>query len=226
MYRLALTPGAALLLCLVVGVHDGDTLTAECTSPEQQTIKVRLAEVDAPESRQPFRARSKEHLASLCFKQTAEVRPVKAHGGLDRYGRTVAHVALQRQGREHGAGEQRPSLGLPPLRHRPHASTRCRPRPEQSNVACGPTRAACGALGVAARPQLARQAARGLLGASGLRGSILLARSTRCSSWPAPTATSAYGQRPSGQSLPLRAWCRGHGVRESRGTVDPPRPDL
>ena len=53
---------------------------------------MRLAEVDAPEHHQPFGTRSREHLASLCFKQSAEVRPIAAGGGLDRYGRTVAHV--------------------------------------------------------------------------------------------------------------------------------------
>jgi micrococcal nuclease len=40
-----------------------------------------------------FGARSREHLATLCFDQRAEVRPITANGGLDRYGRTVAHVS-------------------------------------------------------------------------------------------------------------------------------------
>jgi endonuclease YncB( thermonuclease family) len=83
-------PGsAALLLCAIVGITDGDTLTARC---EAQTIKVRLAEVDAPEHHQPFGTRSRENLAALCFKQRAEIRPIAAGGSLDRYGRTVAHV--------------------------------------------------------------------------------------------------------------------------------------
>ena len=81
---------AALLLCTVVGVSDGDTLTARCNA---QTITVRLAEVDAPEKAQPFGNRSRQHLAALCFQQRAEVRPIAANGGVDRYGRTVAHVA-------------------------------------------------------------------------------------------------------------------------------------
>jgi len=87
---------SAVLLCIVVGVTDGDTLTARCDAAADvtaQTIKVRLAEVDAPEHHQPFGARSREHLASLCFKQSAEVRPITAGGGLDRYGRTVVHVS-------------------------------------------------------------------------------------------------------------------------------------
>lgn len=49
---------------------------------------VRLAEIDAPEKRQPFGQRSRQHLADLCFEATASVRPVSR----DRYGRTVGHV--------------------------------------------------------------------------------------------------------------------------------------
>ena len=86
---------SALLICVVVGISDGDTLTARChPAPDApaQTIKVRLAEVDAPERHQPFGSRSRESLASLCMSQNAEVRPVAARGGLDVYSRTVAHV--------------------------------------------------------------------------------------------------------------------------------------
>jgi endonuclease YncB( thermonuclease family) len=49
----------------VVGITDGDTLTARCDPAGEapmQTIKVRLAEIDAPESHQPFGRRSREHL--------------------------------------------------------------------------------------------------------------------------------------------------------------------
>lgn len=80
----------ALLLCVVVGISDGDTLTARCDGAG--TIKVRLAEVDAPEHGQPFGERSKQALAALCWHQHADVQPIAANGGLDRYGRTVAHV--------------------------------------------------------------------------------------------------------------------------------------
>ncbi len=75
----------ALLICLVVGITDGDTLTARC---DEQTLKIRLAEIDAPEKAQPFGARSKQHLSDLCFDVEAEVYPQTT----DRYGRTVAHV--------------------------------------------------------------------------------------------------------------------------------------
>ena len=78
----------ALLFCLVVGVTDGDTLTARCGTETPQTITIRLAEIDAPERGQPFSPRSKQHLAFLCFRKEAEVRAKTT----DRYGRTVARV--------------------------------------------------------------------------------------------------------------------------------------
>jgi micrococcal nuclease len=82
---------SALLLCLVVGITDGDTLKARCDTEPPRTLAIRLAEIDAPERGQPFGNRSKQHLASLCFRKKAEVRPT----AIDRYGRTVARVACQ-----------------------------------------------------------------------------------------------------------------------------------
>lgn len=80
---------AALLLCLVIGISDGDTLTARCdTSQGPQNLRVRLAEIDAPEKAQPWGRRSKQHLAQLCFGRAAEVRERET----DRYGRSVARV--------------------------------------------------------------------------------------------------------------------------------------
>ena len=95
MYCSGVPAASALLLCVVVGITDGDTLTARCGSAAgmpTQPIKVRLAQVDAPEHHQPFGARSREHLAALCFKQHAEVRPITGGGSFDRYGRVVAQV--------------------------------------------------------------------------------------------------------------------------------------
>jgi endonuclease YncB( thermonuclease family) len=37
----------AALLCLVVGISDGDTLKVRC--PDQPQMVIRLAEIDAPE---------------------------------------------------------------------------------------------------------------------------------------------------------------------------------
>lgn len=83
----------AVLACIVIGVSDGDTLTARCEMSEGfQNIRIRLAEIDAPEKGQAFGNRSKEHLAALCFGKHADVVPqVK-----DRYLRTVAHVSCDR----------------------------------------------------------------------------------------------------------------------------------
>lgn len=75
----------AVIVAAVVGVSDGDTLTV---LHDQQQIKVRLAEIDAPEKAQAFGSKSKQSLSDMCFGKQAEVTP-KAR---DRYGRTVARV--------------------------------------------------------------------------------------------------------------------------------------
>ena len=69
----------------VVSVHDGDTLTVLI---DQRQVRVRLADIDAPELRQPFGTRSRQSLSDLCFGRSAalDVR------GRDRYKRTLAHV--------------------------------------------------------------------------------------------------------------------------------------
>jgi endonuclease YncB( thermonuclease family) len=85
-------PESALLFCLVIAIADGDTLTARCDTPAgKENITIRLAEIDAPEKRQPFGTRSRQHLAELCFKKTAEVK----HRARDRYGRTVGRVTCE-----------------------------------------------------------------------------------------------------------------------------------
>src|SRR5262245_34431602 len=84
----------ALLMCTVVGVTDGDTLTARCDATRalpEQTVRVRLAEIDAPEQGQAFGTKARAHLAALCFERRAEVQPI-AVGSVDRYGRVVANV--------------------------------------------------------------------------------------------------------------------------------------
>jgi endonuclease YncB( thermonuclease family) len=70
----------------VVGVADGDTLTILVNGHEQ--IKVRLAEIDAPEKTQPFGQQSKQSLSDLCFGKNAILQKTNT----DRYGRTVAKV--------------------------------------------------------------------------------------------------------------------------------------
>ncbi len=49
----------------VVAIADGDTLTVLDTGNTQ--YRIRLTGIDAPESRQAFGTRSRQHLASLVF---------------------------------------------------------------------------------------------------------------------------------------------------------------
>lgn len=69
----------------VIGISDGDTLTV---MSKGHPLKVRLANIDAPEKKQPFGARSKQSLSDLCFGREATLDLDKK----DRYGRTVAVV--------------------------------------------------------------------------------------------------------------------------------------
>ncbi len=80
-------PVDVILLCLVVGITDGDTLTARCDGMQEQ-VKVRLAEIDAPEKKQPWGQQSKEALSQMCYMKKAEIR-IFDH---DRYGRSIARV--------------------------------------------------------------------------------------------------------------------------------------
>lgn len=70
----------------VVGVTDGDTI--RLLTPDNQQVKVRLAEIDAPEKDQPYGMKAKQALAALCFSKN--VRAVVVDH--DRYGRTVARL--------------------------------------------------------------------------------------------------------------------------------------
>ena len=72
-------------LAAVIGISDGDTLTV---LHDREPVKIRLAEIDAPEKKQPFGTKSKQALSDLCYGKQAEVSPQKK----DRYGRMVARV--------------------------------------------------------------------------------------------------------------------------------------
>lgn len=80
---------ATTLLCFVVGISDGDTLTARCGDPGQyEQVKVRLQGIDAPERKQPFGERARQALAELTFRKEVELRCAKT----DRYKRQVCTV--------------------------------------------------------------------------------------------------------------------------------------
>lgn len=70
----------------VVGVHDGDTLTLLVAGNQQ--IKVRLAQIDAPESDQAFGQKSRQALAEMVFNKSVLVEMET----VDKYGRTVGTV--------------------------------------------------------------------------------------------------------------------------------------
>ena len=112
-------PGSAVLLCLVIGIADGDTLTARCdTRAGHGNLVVRLAGIDAPEKRQPFGHRSRQNLAALCFKQRAAIMP----RATDRYGRTVARVNCD--GSDAGFEQVRAGMAWAYTRYAPDADIR------------------------------------------------------------------------------------------------------
>jgi endonuclease YncB( thermonuclease family) len=79
----------AALLCLVVGITDGDTIKARCGERGSHwQITVRINAIDAPEKRQVFGEVSRKHLATLCFDTIARITPTAT----DKYGRTVGDV--------------------------------------------------------------------------------------------------------------------------------------
>lgn len=73
----------------VVAVYDGDTITVRT----DETIKIRLDGIDAPELKQPFGQASKQAMSGLVFGKTVLVKPSKK----DRYGRLLARVEADGQ---------------------------------------------------------------------------------------------------------------------------------
>lgn len=70
----------------VVKVSDGDTITV--LDHDRREIKIRLAGIDAPEKKQAFGERSKQHLAGLVFGKDVRIEWHKR----DKYGRTIGKV--------------------------------------------------------------------------------------------------------------------------------------
>ena len=70
----------------VVGVTDGDTI--KLLVGGRSEYKIRLGEIDAPESGQPFGQKSKRMLSDLVFNRFVSVRVTD----VDRYGRSVGVI--------------------------------------------------------------------------------------------------------------------------------------
>ncbi|MNJ62283.1 Endonuclease YhcR precursor [compost metagenome] len=85
-----------------VRVLDGDTI--EVLSGSNRNIRVRLANIDAPEKSQPFGQKSKQHLTALVAGKTVEVVDL----GGDQYGRRIGRVLVD--GREANVEQVRSGL--------------------------------------------------------------------------------------------------------------------
>jgi endonuclease YncB( thermonuclease family) len=69
----------------VVGIADGDTFTLLA---DREELRIRLAEIDAPEKGQPYARRARQALSGLIYGETVRVVEVDH----DRYGRIVGRV--------------------------------------------------------------------------------------------------------------------------------------
>ncbi len=81
-----LCQGQKTLTGKVVGIMDGDTvklLTADST-----LVKVRLANIDCPEKKQPYSAKAKEFTSDAVFGKTVTISILKK----DRYKRYISNV--------------------------------------------------------------------------------------------------------------------------------------
>lgn len=72
----------------VIAISDGDTITL--LTPEKQQLKIRLVGIDAPEKKQAYGTKARDHLAAHVFRQAVEVDIRKK----DQYGRSLGVVYL------------------------------------------------------------------------------------------------------------------------------------
>jgi len=77
-----------LEMVLVIAITDGDTV--KVLDHNRETIKVRLASIDAPEKRQPFGKKSKQMLSNLIGKQRVNLDCPKK----DRYQRQICTITF------------------------------------------------------------------------------------------------------------------------------------
>jgi micrococcal nuclease len=79
--------------CKVVGVTDGDTIT--CLTDQKKQVKVRLYQIDAPESGQAYGQKAKQALSDMIYGQTVTIE----NKGTDRYKRTLGVIWLENNSR-------------------------------------------------------------------------------------------------------------------------------
>lgn len=84
----ALPASAEVLECRVIGIADGNSFS--CRTVEGDRIRVRLAEVDAPELKQPYGGQARQALSGYIFSKNVELT-VK---GRDDLGRSLARVKV------------------------------------------------------------------------------------------------------------------------------------
>lgn len=72
----------------MIAVSDGDSMTVRTNT---ETIKIRLAQIDAPENGQPWGHKSRQVLTELVGGKTVTV----IRQGQDRYGRTIGDVTIE-----------------------------------------------------------------------------------------------------------------------------------
>ncbi len=72
----------------VIGVKDGDTIEVLYDSIP---VRIRLAHIDCPESRQAFGSAAKKFLSELCYDRIVRVQQTDRP---DRFGRTIAVIYI------------------------------------------------------------------------------------------------------------------------------------
>ena len=86
---------AETIPCYVVGVTDGDTIT--CLVDQKEQVKVRLYQIDTPESGQAYGQKAKQALSDLIFNKFVDI---ETHGQ-DRYKRTLGTIRYSPCGQPH-----------------------------------------------------------------------------------------------------------------------------